>query len=223
MPKRAKIYALTVIAAGTLFVACAAAFWICPSPLRFLACLCLALLGSTFKVKLPGMESCITPSFVPLLFASGTLSWQETAVMAAAAGITQTLWKAKDRPQLIQVAFNGANLAIAMGAAYAVSHAVAHNQILVELAAAVTVFEVVNTLFVSMVICLVTGSPLNSIWRNCHMWAFPFHLAGAALAAVWIQSDLAMSLSITFLGGLTLYLMSAFYKELVKRAGPVEA
>jgi hypothetical protein len=223
MPRRAKFYIFSVIAAGTMILGGAASLWTCPSPLRFFTCLALAILGSTFKVKLPGMEGCISPSFVPLLFAAGTMSWPETAVMAAVAGLVQTLWKAQRTPQLVQVLFNTATLAIAMGGAHALSHAVAPRQVLVQLGAAVTVFEILNTLTVSVVICLVSGSSLSSMWRNCHLWAFPFHLAGAVLAAVWIQSDVAMSVSITLLGAITLYLFSVFYKELVKRAAPAEA
>ena len=223
MPIRAKLYAFTVVALGATTLAFAALEWSGDeSLLRFFACLCLALLGSTFKIKLPGMESCITPSFVPLLYAAGTMGWQETTVMAAAAGIMQSLWRAERRPQPIQVAFNGANLAVAMGAAYAISHAVAPHQLLVQLAAAGTVFEVLNTLSVSTVICLFSKAPLSKIWRNCHLWTFPFHLCGAALAALWIHSDIAMSLSITVLGAVTLYLMSAFYQELVERATSVD-
>ena len=143
--------------------------------------------------------------------------------MAAAAGVVQTLWKARRRPVLIQVLFNGANLAIAMGSAYAISHAIAPHQILVQLASAITVFEALNTLSVSTVICLVSRSPLSGIWRNCHLWTFPFHLTGAMLAAVWIQSEFLTSVGITVLGAITLYLLSAFYLELVKRTAQTEA
>jgi hypothetical protein len=139
------------------------------------------------------MEGCLAPGFVPLLFAAGTMSWQETVVMAGASGIVQTLWKAPRRPVLIQVLFNAANLAISMAAAFAVSHAVAPRQLVAQLAAAVMIFEVVNTLSVSAIICLVSRSSLSGVWRNCHLWTFPFHLAGAAMAAVWVRTDLALS------------------------------
>jgi len=138
-------------------------------------------------------------------------------VIAGAAGIVQSLWRAKKRPQIVQVLFNGANLAIAMGCAYAISHSAAPGQIWGQLAIAVTVFEAINTLSVSTVICLVMDAPLSRVWRNCHLWTFPFHLAGAGLAAVWVQSDLSLSLSVTFLGALTMYLLGVFYQEVVSR------
>ena len=223
MPIRAKFYAYTVVATGSVILACAAALWSCQSPIRLLACLCLTLLASTFKVKLPGMESCISPNLVPLLFAAGTMSWQEAVVIAAAAGLTQTLWNAKKRPQALQVSFNGANLALSIGAAFGISHFVAPNQILVQLGLASVVYEVVNTLSVSMVIQLITGAPLSGIWRNCHLWTFPYHLVGAVVAAIWVQTDIAMGASVTILGAVALYLMSTFYQELVNRAVPAEA
>ena len=122
----------------------------------------------------------------------------------------------------IQAMFNAANLALSIGAGFAVSHAIAANQILVELAVTITVFEVLNTLSVSTVICLISGAPLSGIWRNCHLWSFPLYLCGAVLAAVWIQSDAALSISITVVGALTLYLMGTFYQELLQRAASAE-
>src|SRR5271170_125288 len=98
MLKQANFFILTVAAAGAVTVGFAAALWTCPSPTRFLACLCLALLGSTFKVKLPGMETSIAPNIVPFLFAASTLSWQETVVMAAVSGALQTLWRPRRPP-----------------------------------------------------------------------------------------------------------------------------
>ena len=71
MPRRAQQYVFALVAAGILTLASAAALWNCQSPIRFFACLCLAVLASTFKVKLPGMEVCISPNLVPLLFSAG--------------------------------------------------------------------------------------------------------------------------------------------------------
>lgn len=102
MPTGAKLYAYAVVAAGAITVAIAATPWSCQSQMRFLAALCLAVLASTFKVKLPGMEGCIAPSSVPLLFAAGS--------HRLVSGIIQTLWKPKGRPQAVQVFFNGTNL-----------------------------------------------------------------------------------------------------------------
>jgi hypothetical protein len=170
------------------------------------------------------MEGCISPNFVPILYAMGTMSWQETTVMAAVAGIAQSLWRAKRRPLLIQVLFNSANLALAAAAGFVISREVTlgGNQLLMQLAVGVTVYEVLNTLSVSTIVCLASDSPLGDIWRNCHLWTFPYHLTGAALAALWTQSNTVMSLSVTLFGAIILYLMSTFYGELVKRAAPVE-
>jgi hypothetical protein len=225
MPKRATYYAFAIVAAGTIAVVSAALFWTCNDMNRFLACVCLALLGSTFKVKMPGMEGCISPNFVPILYAMGTMGWPETVVMAGVAGLAQSLWKTKRRPLVIQVLFNAANLALAAGAGFAISHAFTSggSQLLMQLAAGVTVYEVLNTLSVSVVVCLATGSSLGNIWRNCHLWTFPYHLSGAALAALWTQSNATMSLSVTVFGALILFLMSAFYRELVKRTSPAES
>jgi hypothetical protein len=223
MPKQATVYAYAVVAIGALSFVAAALQWTSQSPTRFVICLLLALLGSTMKVKLPGTETCVCPSFVPFLFAVGTMSWQEAVVIAAAGGILQTLWKPKRKPMPIQVFFNAANLLIAVGVSHAVSSALAQNQTGVRLAIAAVVFDVLNTLNVATVLCLLSGSPLSGVWRSCHFWAFPYHLVGAALAAVWAQTETAVGFSVTAIVAVTLYLMSAFYQELVARNGMREA
>jgi hypothetical protein len=222
MPTPAKFYISAIVAAGSVLLAGAALLWSCPFPFRFLACLCLAVLASTFKVKMPGMESCITPNFVPILFAAGSMSWQETVVMTAVAGVVQTIWKPKGRLQAVQIFFNGANLALSMGSAYALAHWMAPNQVLVQLGIAAIMYEVLDTLSVSAVIQLITQAPLRAIWRNCHLWTFPYHLAGAVVVSFWLQADLIVGLSFTVIGALALYLMSMFYQELVNRAAPGE-
>src|SRR5450432_719542 len=130
MTKQAKLYAYAVIATGAVTIACATALWQCQSATRFIVCLRLALLGSTLKVTLPGIEGCISPSFIPLLFSAGMMSWQETVVMAALSGILQTLWNPKRPPMTVQVLFNSANLSMAIGIGFAVAHTLAANQIL---------------------------------------------------------------------------------------------
>jgi len=119
---------------------------------------------------------------------------------------------------VLQIAFNGANLGLAVGVAYAISHAAAASATLALFLVAAAVFQVVNTLIVAVVLSLLEHQSLRGIWRNCHFWSFPYHLAGAVLAAVWTQNDHATTVGVAVLlcSGM-LYLMSTFYSELVKR------
>lgn len=221
MLQRVQIYAGCTVFAGALTLAAAAVQWNSNSLSSFLICLLLALIAATFKVTIPGLNSCITPSFVPIFLALGSMGWQETVVIAALAGLVQSIWQPKQgRLTNLQILFNVATLALASGSAYAVSHAVAAPKSLGLFLVAATVFQLVNVLTVSGVLCLVAGDSLRRIWQNCHFWSYPYHLAGAGLAAVWSQTESATATgSLAVLCAVMLYLMSVFYGELTRRVG----
>jgi hypothetical protein len=149
------------------------------------------------------------------------MSWQETLVIAALAGLTQSVWRPRRSPTKLQVLFNGANLALSSGVAFGVSHRVAGSAPLMMFLVASIVFQLVDTLTVATVLSLVEGESLRSIWRNCHLWSFPWILAGGGFAAVWAQSNLPASFSVAVLCAITLYLMSTFYREFAARSGRV--
>lgn len=219
MPKPARLYAFAAIATGGLTIVGALVLWTCPSSTAFLTCLGLTLLGATFKVRLPGLTGTISASFVPLLFAIAGMSWQETAIMAVSAGIVQSVWGAKPCPTLLQIAFNGAALTISSTFAFGISRPFGSSGLWVRVCVAAMVFQMANVIAVSLILCLLNSSPLGGVWRNCHFWAFPYHLTGGVLASVWAQVPLTVGLSTVFLGAAMLYLMSTFYAEYVRRIG----
>jgi len=218
MPKRARLYALLIIAAGTMVLAAAAATWSHASHSLFAGCLVLAAAGATFKVRVPGIVATISPTCVPILFAIGTMSWQATAFVALLGAVVQCFWRARRRPTLIQVAFNGSSLMLSGCLAYAVAHSVAPQTPLVLFGVAALIFQMANSLAVATILCLLQGGSLRSVWKNCHFWSFPYQLACGAVALAWAHAGLTASLSISVLVAITLYSMSAFYGEIVARS-----
>ncbi len=220
MPKKAYLFAVCLSLTGFTTVAAALPLWPGGSPAAFLLCLALAVLGATFKAQVPGMTGTISPSVVAVLFAIGKMSWQETVVIAAAAGVAQCMWRAKRTPTKLQIAFNGANLALSSGVAYIVSHRVAASAPLLLFLVAAVVYQLLDALAVSTILSLLEEKPLRGLWRNCHLWSFPYMLAGGAFAAVWAQSGLPASFATMTIGAILLYLMSTFYQEIVARTCP---
>jgi len=112
--------------------------------------------------------------------------------MGCAAALIQSVWKAQRRPKLVQVVFNMAALAIAIGVSYWGSHfvlaAVHTDSLTVLLALAACVFFLTNTGLVATVISLVEEKPFRKVWQQCHAWAFPYYLVGAAIAGLVIVS-----------------------------------
>ena len=127
------------------------------------------------------------------------------------------MWRAKRTPSKLQILFNGATLAISGGVAYSVSHRVAGNAPLMLFPTAALVFQLLDNLTVATVLSLLEGESLRSIWRNCHLWSFPYILAGGGVAAVWAEANLPASFDVVVLCAMMLYLMSTFYREIVAR------
>src|SRR5207245_6257534 len=110
----------------------------------------------------------------------------ETTAVGCAAALIQSVSKAQRRPKLVQVVFNMAALAIAIGVSFWGSHfvlaAVHTDSLTVLLALAACLFFLTNTGLVTTVISLVEERPFWKVWQQCHAWAFPYYLVGDALA-----------------------------------------
>lgn len=192
MPAKAKLFVTATSAAGALVLAaCLAADPSFPEPARFLHCLVLALLASTFKIKLPRMQSTIAVNFVLFLIAVGQLSLTETLVIGAASTILQVLWRPKTKPKVVQVAFNASTTTISLALAFWATETFRGAGGKVPgLVVAAGLFFFVNSGLVSLVLALLNSQSPIAVWRNCHRWAFPYYMAGSVIAGlVTLYSD----------------------------------
>src|SRR5271156_6130593 len=106
MPIRAKIFIAIITAAGAALLATALLHWHDNSLLQFACFVLIAILASTMKVRLPGMESTMSVHFLVILLSVLELSLGETLVIGCAAALVQSVWKTKRRPQAVKVIFN---------------------------------------------------------------------------------------------------------------------
>lgn len=186
MPQRAIIYIAAVVCAGAGSLLHAALAWRMPDPRLFFSLLILAVCLSTMKITLPRMTGTMSAGFVAVLAGVALLSCGETIVIACTSGVVQSLWGARKRPMLVQVAFNGAALSLSALAAYQLvqwAGGVAGQgcpAALLGVAAAAD--YIVNTFLVSTVLCLIERTPLLRIVSNCNLWAVPYFLVGAIVA-----------------------------------------
>jgi hypothetical protein len=224
MPKQALLFASIVALAGAGVVAAACVSW---PPLAigpFLARAGLALLAATLKVRIPGVTGAISPVAAPILLAAGTLGWQAAALIAAASAMLQCVWRPKTRPSLLQVAFNLATMTLAAVLATQAANFATPPGAFVWFIAAAIVFQAINVVLISTILCLLgEGVSLQSLWRNCHMWSFPYQLAAGLFAGLWAQAGPLMAGSSMPLGAIALaagvlYLMNGFYREIVDRS-----
>ncbi len=186
MPRRAVLFVTLVISAGVAALGTSLCHWESHDLLKFICYLVIAILGSTMKVKLPGMDSTMSVHFLFVLLSVLELSLSETMVIGCTAALSQCLWKQK--PELVKVAFNVLGLtSLAIYTTYSVYHQASgllrNSTPLLLVAAACTCF-ISNTAPLALVIALAERRPLRGIWRETYFWSFPYYLAGAAVVGL---------------------------------------
>jgi hypothetical protein len=128
----------------------------------------------------------MSANFLFILVGILDLSYPETLLMGCLGGMVQSLWQSKPRPQLIQILFNFANLALSI----TMANQVFHSQFAFKLglrwplllAVASTTYFVMNTMSVSGVIAMTERRNPVAVWKECYLWSFPYYLLGALIA-----------------------------------------
>jgi len=223
MPKTAKLYVTSVALFGlALLAGCLLAFWQPSDASRFVSYLGVAILASTFKIRLPGIQGTMSINFVLILMALAALSLDEALIIGCAATAIQCYWNVPKRPMRIQVAFNLGSVSISIAGAFSVRALLGqYNPATLVLEA--TVFFMLNTGMVSMVLSLIGGKPVLSVWRQCHLYAFPYYLVGAAIAgcAGAVSRSVGWESSLLILP--VMYLVYAHYELWIAQRRTIES
>lgn len=161
--------------------------WRSTEAIHFVCYFIVALLASSLKVTLPGIEGTMSVSFVFVLLGALELSLGETLIVGVAAVLVQSYWKLAKPLQPIQVIFNISHLTIAAAASYGTYRYLAdgvlpHERVLALMLTAVTYFAI-NTGSMSAVISLAENKSARAVWTTSYAWMFPCYLVGAAVAA----------------------------------------
>src|SRR5215470_5708423 len=106
MPTQAKIFITITAALGATVLASSFLHWHSDDLLRFGCYLLIAVLASTMKVTLPGIEGTMSVHFLFVLLGILELSLPETLVIGCTAALVQSLWKPKHRPEPSKLVFN---------------------------------------------------------------------------------------------------------------------
>jgi diguanylate cyclase (GGDEF)-like protein/putative nucleotidyltransferase with HDIG domain len=188
MPIRAKAFIAITAAAGAVLLAMSLLHFHSNDPLKFACYLLIAVLASTMKVRLPGIEGTMSVQFLFVLLGILELSLPETLVIGCTAALVQSLWKPKRPPELVKVVFNVFSMtANAIGLcylAYQMSAGMLKHSLPLLLVVAVVAYFVSNTVPVSVVIAATEGKSLRKIWAETYFWSFPYYLVGAAVVGL---------------------------------------
>jgi hypothetical protein len=187
MPRTAKIYISLIVSSGAAVLLIAAGSWTSASLPQFATLLGFAGVSSTLKIRIPGLESTMSPNFIFLLLAMLCCSFSEVAAIALVAALVQSLWAAK-RPRLVQVAFSAAVLVLSATVAFQSAHLLlgsgsSISPIVLAILAG-TLYFPLNTVLVSAVIGLVEGRPSFEVARICYECVFPYFMGGLLFAGM---------------------------------------
>lgn len=192
LPPRAAAYIYGVIAMGLALAVMCGVWWRTTDPIKLAAYAAVTIAVSMLKIRLPGTHGTMSLNFVALIVAVAEFSVGETALLAAIAAVTQSLWHAKRRPLAIQVAFNAACVMLSgalahMGYLAAMDH-LTPGSVLAPLIPATMILYLANTLLVAVVLCLTEHKPATRAWQQCNFWALPYYLVGTTAAALMITA-----------------------------------
>jgi diguanylate cyclase (GGDEF)-like protein/putative nucleotidyltransferase with HDIG domain len=178
------IAAMALAALGCFYIALAN--WQSTDHVKFFCYLTVALLASSLKIKLPGINGTMSVNFLFILLGVLEMSFAETVVIGFAAVLVQSYWKSSKSVKSIHVLFNLSQLPVGTAASYAVyqvvtTHGLHRNDPLALLLVAITYFAF-NTFAMATIIRLTEGKPVLKVWLDCYFWSFPYYLVGAAIA-----------------------------------------
>ncbi|MBK5290904.1 MAG: HD domain-containing protein, partial [Acidobacteriia bacterium] len=215
-----RVYIATCMVLGGALFLHGCANWHPADPAKFVCYLALALFASILKVRLPGVTGTMSVNYLFILLAIAELSLGEVVVIGVASTVLQTFWHAKKRPKVVQLGFNLASMSISIGIAFGVHHAAlewSKGQVLIVLIITATVYFLVNTFSVAIVISLSERKPLLRLWRQCYFWSFAYYLAGASMVALMTTLNAAFGWQVNLLPVPVLYLLFRSYRIYLNR------
>ena len=188
IPMRARVFICLTAGCGIAVLWFSFLHWHSNDLLKFICYLLIALLSSTMKVRLPGMESTMSVHFLFVLLGILELSLAETLAIGCAAALLQSVWKAKQGTEPVKVVFNVLSMTSpAIFLSYYAYHfaagALRNSTPLLLLVTSVAYFFA-NTVPVAIVITLAEGIPLRKIWSETYFWSLPYYVIGAAVVGL---------------------------------------
>jgi putative nucleotidyltransferase with HDIG domain len=183
-----RVYVIAMALAALGCFAQAFFHWQSTDPLKFVCYLVAAVLASSFKVSLPGIEGTLSMNFLFTLVGILEMSLPETLLIGLVSTLAQFYWRPTGRLKVIQLAFNLSQVTICGAAAYGAFKFIALHVLrgpgpLALAAAAITHF-IVNTAAMSAIIGLTEDKRVAKVWTDSYLWLFPYYMVGAAIAGL---------------------------------------
>jgi diguanylate cyclase (GGDEF)-like protein len=162
--------------------------WQCSDPVKFSCYLIAAVVASTLKVTLPGIEGTLSVNFLFTFLGILELGLPETLLIVLASTLGQAYLRRKQEVKFGQFVFNWAQLtvssAISYGAYRLVVLEVLHAPAPLALLVAATAHFFCNTAAMSIIIGFTEAKPIAKVWNENYLWSFPYYVGGGAAAGL---------------------------------------
>src|ERR1700722_1898490 len=184
----AHAFIVSMTLAGCICFGFSFAHWQSSDPVKFVCYLIAALLASSLKVTLPGIQGTLSVNFLFTLLGILELSLPETLLIVLACTLGQAYWRPAKQVKVVQLAFNWAQLTVSSAIAYTAYKLVAHYVFhatgpLALLVAGIMLFAC-NTAAMALIIGLTEHKPFPKVWADSYLWSFPYYMVGAAAAGL---------------------------------------
>jgi diguanylate cyclase (GGDEF)-like protein/putative nucleotidyltransferase with HDIG domain len=205
MPLKSKVYIAIVSALGFAIFSGGIHPWASQNMFRFAFYLGITVIGSGYKVSLPGVQGTMSVYFLFLLLSITQLSLPESLIVAACATLSGCFWHAKRRPTIVQIVFNLNSNFISAALTYATYHSNFWDNVALgipsRLVFSALVFFVSNTAPIAMVIGLTEGKASIAVWRDCYFWSFPYYLVSSSLVGLfcWVRGAMGWEAALLIL------------------------
>lgn len=162
--------------------------WQSNDPVKFTCYLIAALLASSLKVTLPGLDATLSVNFLFTLLGILELGMPETLLIVLASTVGQAYMRRRHQVKLVQFVFNWAQLTVSATVAYGAYGLVVARILhrpgpLALLVAAITNFGC-NSAAMSTIIGLTEEKTIRKVWNESYLWTFPYYMVGAAAAGL---------------------------------------
>jgi putative nucleotidyltransferase with HDIG domain len=185
----ARLWRAKLFIAGLAFLAAgcsvyASLHWQSTDLLKFFCYMAVALLASSLKIKLPGVNGTMSVNFLFILLGVLELSFAQTLFIGFVAVFAQCYPRSSNLKP-IHVVFNLSQMPVGTAVAYGVFRLVsAHTSGPVVLAIVAVSYFAFNTLVMSVIIWLTEAKPILKVWSECYFWSLPYYLVGAAIVGL---------------------------------------
>ena len=186
MTLRAKLLIGAASAAGAAVLVWQLAHWRTPIDARFITYAAIGLCSAALRLSLPGVAGALSVNFLFILFGIVELSLPETLTVACSITAMQCVMSRKRRLSAVQAVFKTGVVSLATVSSYSVFHSLPERSVdtVLRLGVAAITFFVFNTIPVAAVISTAERKPFRAVWHEGYFWSFPYHLMGAAVAAL---------------------------------------